>query len=164
MLRVTGGALNKINFGVKLPVKATSVAHRKERKEAVYRREKRTHITKREVPVYKSVDVNLGSIFFDKDKYHVRPDQRGIMDDIANKIERYGRGHITIDAFTDSRHYAQYNIKLAERRANTVRQALHKRLGNKLMRNVKVEVDPNAYKEVPHNDLNAIDYKKSFSH
>jgi outer membrane protein OmpA-like peptidoglycan-associated protein len=83
------------------------------------------------------------------------------MADIANKIKRYGRGHIIIDAFTDSRHNAQYNIALAKRRAETVRRELQKRLGVKLMRNVKVEVDQRAYTEVPHNDPDAIDYKRA---
>jgi outer membrane protein OmpA-like peptidoglycan-associated protein len=115
----------------------------------------------RKVPVYKSVDVNLGSIFFDKDKHHIRADQRGVMDDIANKIKQYGHGHITIDAFTDSRHHAQYNILLAKRRAHSVRTHLMKRLGHRLMQNVKVEVDPKALKDIPHNDPRAIDYKRS---
>ena len=82
------------------------------------------------------------------------------MNDIANNIERYGRGHIIIDAFTDSRHNADYNIKLAKRRANTVRAELQRRLGSRLMRNVVVEVDPGAHKEVPHNDPRAIDYQQ----
>ena len=162
VLRLTGSALNKINFGVKLPVQA--VPERQIKRSATYKTETRKHIKTHQVPVYQSVNVNLGSIFFDKDKFHIRADQRGIMDDIANKIQRYGSGHITIDAFTDARHNIRYNIKLAEKRANTVRGELHKRLGSKLMRNVKVEVDPNAYKqEVPHNDPRAIDYNKGNS-
>jgi outer membrane protein OmpA-like peptidoglycan-associated protein len=159
VLRLTGAALNKINFGVKLPVQAAPQFNQQQG--AQYRTETRKTVKTRQVPVYQSVDVNLGSIFFDKNKHNIRADQRGIMSDIASKIQRYGRGHITIDAFTDSRHNAQYNIKLAERRANTVRAELQKRLGSKLMRNVKVDVDKRAYKEVPHNDPRAIDYKKA---
>jgi len=101
----------------------------------------------RKVPVYKSVDVNLGSIFFDTDKHTIRADQRGVMDDIASKINQYGRGHITIDAHTDSRHSAQYNIDLGKRRAQSVKVELQRRLGGKMMQNVKVEVDPRAYQE-----------------
>ena len=159
VLRLTGAALNKINFGVKLPVQASP--YRNQSQPAQYRTETRKTVKTRQVPVYQSVDVNLGSIFFDKDKHNIRRDQRGVMDDIASKIQRYGRGHITIDAFTDSRHNAKYNIALATRRANTVRAELHKRLGSKLMRNVKVDVDKRAYKEVPHNDPRAIDFKKA---
>ena len=161
VLRMTGSALNKINFGVKLP--AQQVPQRHTETGAKYRMETKKHVTTRQVPVFKSVDVKLGSVFFDKDKHHIRADQRGILADIATKIERYRRGHITIDAFTDSRHNAQYNIKLAQRRATTVRNELHKRLGKKLMRHVIVEVDKRAYKEVPHNDPRAIDYNKSNS-
>ena len=160
VLRLSGSALNKINFGVKLPVQAAPVRHQKQG--AVYRTETRKQVTKRQVPVYRSVDVNLGSIFFDKDKYQIRADQRGVMADIAKKIKRYGRGHIIIDAYTDSRHTARYNIQLAKRRAFTVRAELMKRLGARIMRNVKVEVDPKAFNEVPHNDSKAIDYKQSF--
>jgi len=159
VLRLTGAALNKINFGVKLPVQASPYSSQSQ--PAQYRTETRKTVKTRQVPVYQSVDVNLGSIFFDKDKHHIRADQRGTMNDIASKIQRYGSGHITIDAFTDSRHNAKYNIALATRRANTVRAELHKRLGSKLMRNVKVEVDKRAYNEVPHNDPRAIDYKKA---
>jgi hypothetical protein len=159
VLRLTGAALNKINFGVKLPVQASP--YRVEYQAATYRNETVTKTHTRKVPVYKSVDVNLGSIFFDKDKHHIRADQRGVMDDIANKIKQYGHGHITIDAFTDSRHHAQYNILLAKRRAHSVRTHLMKRLGHRLMQNVKVEVDPKALKDIPHNDPRAIDYKRS---
>ncbi|KAG1654010.1 Serine-aspartate repeat-containing protein D [Nymphon striatum] len=161
VLRMTGSALNKINFGVKLP--AQQVPERRVQHGAEYRTETRTQTQTREVPVYQSVDVNMGSIFFDKDKHHIRADQRGVMDDIAKKITQYGRGHITIDAFTDARHNAQYNIALAKRRANTVRGELQKRLGSKLMHHVKVEVDKRAYTEVPHNDPRAIDYDASFT-
>jgi len=159
VLRITSSALNKINFGVKLPVQ--KAPNYSVQGKAQYKTETVKRVTTRQVPVYKTVNVNLGSIFFDKDKHHIRSDQRGIMDDIANKIEQYGSGHITIDGYTDSRHNVRYNIALAERRANTVKAELQRRLGNKLMRNVRVEVDPHAYKEVPHNDSRAIDYRKA---
>jgi outer membrane protein OmpA-like peptidoglycan-associated protein len=161
VLRLTGAALNKINFGVKLPVQAAP--ERFVKTAAKY--EVRTHksTVSRQVPVYKSVDVTLGSIFFDKDKHNIRADQRGNMELLATRIKRYGKGHITIDAYTDSRHNAKYNIALAERRANTVREELQKRLGSSLMRHVKVDVDKRAYTEVPHNDPRAIDFDKTFA-
>ena len=157
VLRLTGTALNKINFGVKLPIQAEPIRHIKQ--DAKYRTETKTITKSHKVPVYRSVDVNLGAIFFDTDNDHIRADQRGVMDDIANKIKQYGHGNITIDAYTDSRHTAKYNITLANRRAHSVRTELMKRLGNKLMQNVKVEVGSNALQEVPHNDKNASDYK-----
>uniref|UniRef100_UPI00262F93C3 DUF7507 domain-containing protein n=1 Tax=uncultured Cocleimonas sp. TaxID=1051587 RepID=UPI00262F93C3 len=159
VLRITNTALNKINFGVKLPVQDPWI--KRIHQPAKYRKETRKHVTKRQVPVYQMVEVNLGSIFFDKDKHHIRADQLGNMNLMANRIKQYGHGHITIDAHTDSRHTAKYNVDLARRRAFTVRQELQKRLGSRLMKNVKVEVDPRALREVPHNDPRSIDYNVS---
>ena len=157
VLRITNTALNKINFGIKLPIQ--NAPKRQVRSAAKYEKQTRKRTVTREVPVYKTVEVNLGSIFFDKDKHHIRADQRGNMDLLVSRIKRYGKGHITIDAFTDSRHTAEYNIALAQRRAHSVRQVLNERLGSSLMRHVKVEVDRSAYKEIPHNDSRSIDYK-----
>jgi uncharacterized repeat protein (TIGR01451 family) len=159
VLRLTGAALNKINFGVKLPGQVAPQTHVKA--PAKYEVQTRRSVVSKQVPVYKTVEVKLGSIFFDKDKHHIRADQRGNMELLAARIKRYGKGHITIDAFTDSRHNAQYNIALAKRRANTIRFELQKRLGARLMQQVKVDVDKRAYTEVPHNDPDAIDYRKA---
>jgi len=63
--------------------------------------------------------------------------------------------------YTDSRHTPQYNIVLAKRRAHSVSVILMKKLGNKLMRNVKIEIDKKAFENVPHNDPNAVDFKKA---
>ena len=157
VLRLTSDALNKINFGVKLPVQAQPQRH--EISEAKYQTQTRNKTITRQVPVYKVVKVNLGSIFFDKNNSEIRADQRGNMNLLISRIKSHGKGHITIDAHTDSRHTAAYNIKLANRRAQTVRRELQKSLGNQLMRQVKVEVDASAYKEVQHNDKRSIDYK-----
>ncbi len=134
VLRITSTALNKINFGIKLPVQ--QAPKRQVHSVAKYQMQKRKRTVTRQVPAYKTVEVNLGSIFFDKDKHHIRADQRGNMDLLIDRIKRYGKGHITIDAFTDSRHNAQYNIALAQRRAHSVRQVLTERLGSSLMRHV----------------------------
>jgi len=158
VLRITNAALNKINFGIKLPVQQAPKRHIKQG--AKYEKQTRKKTVSRQVPVYKTVKVNLGSIFFDKDKHHIRADQRGNMDLLVDSIEKHRKGHITIDAHTDSRHTAKYNIVLAERRAQTIRRELQKRLGSALMRHVKVEVDKSAYQEIRHNDTQAIDYKE----
>lgn len=142
---------------MKLPVQAAPVRY--EKQAAKYRTDTKTKVTKRKVPVYKSVNVNLGSIFFETDKHHISKEQRGVMSDIANKIKQYGHGHIIIDAYADARHTSQYNIVLAKRRAHSVRVELMKRLGSKLMQNVKIEVDPKAFKTVPHNSKDQ-DYDK----
>ncbi|MEB8434566.1 Ig-like domain-containing protein, partial [Cocleimonas sp. KMM 6892] len=157
VLRLSSTALNKINFGIKLPVQDAPV--RTIKSPAKYQTQSRKRTITKQVPVYKTVEVGLGSIFFDKDKHNIRADQRGNMDLLVSRIKRHGKGHITINAYTDSRHTAQYNIALANRRADTVRQELQKRLGSTLMRQVKVVVDKSAYQEVPHNDKRSIDYR-----
>jgi len=88
------------------------------------------------------VEVSLGSIFFDTDSAEVRADQAGIVEDIISKLREYGGGTIIIDAHTDSRASAQYNLALAERRAEAVRARLRDALGKSLMESVSVEVDP----------------------
>ena len=136
VLRIINASLNKINFGVNVPVEDPYLsapdylcAGDQESKE------------------FQSVEVNLGSVFFDTDKYDVREDQRGIIIDIVKKLREYGGGEIVIEAHTDSRGSSEYNIKLAERRASTIRKILSDNLGSDLMRLINVKVDPAAYVE-----------------
>jgi outer membrane protein OmpA-like peptidoglycan-associated protein len=135
VLRISNSALNKINFGVKLPLQVEPPKYQFNQG-AQYRTQSHKKITTRQVPVYQTVEVKMGSIFFDTGQHNIRTDQRGVMVDIANKIEQYGSGHITIDAYTDSRHTAIYNIELAKKRAVAVRNVLQKRLGARLMKKV----------------------------
>ena len=141
VLRVTNSALNTMRFGVKLPAQpklagAKPVAAR-----------------------VADVEANLGSVFFDTDMHNIRADQRGVMLDIIKRIRQFKRARIVIEAHTDARHNMAYNVALAERRARTVEKELRMALGDKLMKNVSVEVDKGSYKELPHNDPQAIDYK-----
>lgn len=141
LLRISNTALNTYRFGVVLPEQArsrSSVAT--------------THATK-------GINVTLGSVFFDTDMHDVRDDQTGVVQDIINRIREFGRGHILIEAHTDSRHNQDYNIALAERRAKTIHQELVKALGSEIMQNVLVEVDQRSYQEMPHDDPRAIDYR-----
>ena len=67
--------------------------------------------------------------------------------DIIKALRDYGGGEITIGANTDSRASHQYNIELAERRAKSVRDVIRRALGDELMSDVKIEVDPAVYQE-----------------
>ena len=67
--------------------------------------------------------------------------------DIIKALRDYGGGEIIIDAHADSRSSYQYNIDLAERRAKTIRDVISQALGDELMSDVKIEVDPAAYQE-----------------
>ncbi len=115
VLRLTGTALEKINFGVKLYQK----------------------------PVGQTVKVELNEAFFDGAGHHIKASHHEVMDDIANKIKQYGRGHITIDVVAQSGMNAQARRVLAQRRAHSVKTYLLKRLGSQLMTAVKVEISTN---------------------
>jgi len=134
VLRIVNTGLNRMNFGVqvdhgKTDRFATGIA---QCQHGVEQAQSQDAI----------VEVSLGSIFFDTDSAEVRADQAGIVEDIISKLREYGGGTIIIDAHTDSRASAQYNLALAERRAEAVRARLRDALGKSLMESVSVEVDP----------------------
>ena len=132
VLRLDNSALNKMNFGVLLPEPNDKYSGACEPQLAA---------------AYKTVEVSLGSVFFDTDDASIREDQRGVVADIIKALKDYGGGAITIGANTDSRASYQYNIDLAERRAKTIRDVISRALGDELMSEVKVEVDPAVYQE-----------------
>ena len=134
VLRLDSYALNKMNFGVLLPESADRFQSSCEPQAAA-------------AAAFKTVEVNLGSVFFDTDDASVRQDQRGVVKDIIDALRKYGGGAITIGANTDSRGTYEYNIALAERRAKTIRDVISQALGKKLMSDVTIEVDPAAYRE-----------------
>jgi len=106
VLRIVSTALNKINFGVLVP-ETDPYADTEGALCQIAESDKALH----------SVEVRLGSVFFDTDKHNVREDQRGIVIDIVRKLKEYGGGEIVIEAHTDSQASAAYNIELAEKRA-----------------------------------------------
>jgi len=132
VLRLDNSALNKMNFGVLLPEPKDEYSGACEPQLAA---------------AYKTVEVSLGSVFFDTDDATIREDQRGVVADIIKALRDYGGGEITIGANTDNRSSYQYNIDLAERRAKTIRDVISRALGAELMSDVNVEVDPAAYQE-----------------
>jgi len=125
VLRVTSSALNTMRFGVRLPVDDVAEAARGDSGQ--------------------SIEVHLGSVFFDTDKHHIRSDQRGAIADIIKHLKKHGSGQIFIQAHTDSRNSRAYNIALAKRRAKTVERKLREALGESVVENVKVKVDASAY-------------------
>ena len=134
MLRIVNTALNKINFGVQID-------HRKTDRFAAGNMLCNSG-TPEQAQALASIEVNLGSVFFDTNSAQVREDQEGIVADIISKLKEYGGGTIMVEAHTDSRGDYQYNLALAERRATTLRDRLRDALGGALMQSVSVEVDP----------------------
>jgi len=136
VLRIVNTSLNKINFGINVP--ATDPYKDKTNRLCDQTAKATEH---------QHVEISLGAVFFDTDKHDIRADQRGIVLDMVNKLREYGGGQILIQAHTDSRGTKEYNLALAEKRAQAVRQVLSESLGADLMQLISVEVDPAAYAE-----------------
>ncbi len=139
VLRVINNGLNKINFGIK-------TSHTRVDRYAIANDP--CVVEGAAPPEEVEIEVSLGSIFFDTDSAKVREDQEGIVADIIAKLRQYGGGAIVIEANTDSRASARYNLELAEQRAQSIRERLLSALGESLMAEVTIEVDPAALTEL----------------
>ena len=61
---------------------------------------------------------------FDFDKYNIRPEYFGKLDEAAQKIKEHPEKQIEVQGHTDNIGTFQYNQRLSERRANTVKKYL----------------------------------------
>lgn len=66
----------------------------------------------------------LKSIFFDFDKYNIRTDQTPRLDYNLNLLKEYKKNYVILDGHADERGTREYNIALAQRRAETVKKFL----------------------------------------
>ncbi|PWQ98013.1 DUF7507 domain-containing protein [Leucothrix arctica] len=133
VLRITGTKLNKINFGVELPVELQKVPHTHEHKDVVKQAAPTKVPAKTQAkPQAKAmtVEVDLKDDFFEPNSVQIQARNNAVLDRIANSIKQHGSGHIKI--------LSNGNAGLAKLRANSVRRALHGKLGN-MMGHVKVE-------------------------
>ncbi|MDO7252758.1 OmpA family protein [Helicobacter cappadocius] len=65
----------------------------------------------------------VGSVYFDFDKYNIRPDMQGTVDDSAQKIKDSDM-NVLIEGNTDEFGSDEYNYALGTKRALTVKNAL----------------------------------------
>lgn len=63
-------------------------------------------------------------VFFDFDKYDIRPDQRGTVEALAAWLDTNPSVTLNIEGHCDERGTREYNLALGERRANSVRDYL----------------------------------------
>lgn len=66
-------------------------------------------------------------IYYDLDRYDIRPDAAEILDRLIAYLNRYPALKIKLSSYTDSRASGDYNITLSERRANAVVKYLTER-------------------------------------
>lgn len=68
--------------------------------------------------------VTLGAVVFDFDKANLKPAGLVAVDKLAAFMKKYPERRVMVEGFTDSVGSDQYNLRLSERRANAVREAL----------------------------------------
>ncbi|HLT77677.1 MAG TPA: peptidoglycan-associated lipoprotein Pal [Ferrovibrio sp.] len=69
--------------------------------------------------------VNVGDrVFFDYDKYEVKPAGKATLDKQAAWLKRYPQWKVVIEGHCDERGTREYNLALGERRANAVKNYL----------------------------------------
>ncbi len=67
---------------------------------------------------------NVKDIFFDYDKYDIRPDQQAALQADAAFLQQHPNINFTIEGHCDERGSTEYNLGLGDKRANSVREAL----------------------------------------
>jgi peptidoglycan-associated lipoprotein len=66
----------------------------------------------------------LKDVFFDFDKYNIRPDQRGSLEANATWLRANPGVRVTVEGHCDERGTRQYNLALGERRASSTKDYL----------------------------------------
>jgi peptidoglycan-associated lipoprotein len=66
----------------------------------------------------------ISDIYFDYDKYDVRPDQKPLIEKAADFLGSHPDLQVTIEGHCDSRGSEEYNLALGDSRANSVKTAL----------------------------------------
>jgi peptidoglycan-associated lipoprotein len=77
-----------------------------------------------EVPIAALFDRNVRDIYFDYDKYDIRPDAVPVLQQDADFLRRYSQVNIVIEGHCDERGSEEYNIGLGERRASATKDYL----------------------------------------
>jgi peptidoglycan-associated lipoprotein len=67
---------------------------------------------------------NVKDIFFDYDKYDVRPSDQAVLQGDAEFLKSHPNMNITIEGHCDERGSTEYNLALGDNRANAVKTAL----------------------------------------
>ncbi len=67
---------------------------------------------------------SVHDIFFDYDKYDIRPDQQATLQANAQWLAAHPNVRFTIEGHCDERGSTEYNLALGENRANSAKQAL----------------------------------------
>ena len=67
---------------------------------------------------------NIKDVYFDYDRYDIRPDGQAAIQADAAWLKQHPEAHLTIEGHCDERGSTEYNLVLGDNRANAVKQAL----------------------------------------
>ncbi|MGE0254967.1 MAG: peptidoglycan-associated lipoprotein Pal [Alphaproteobacteria bacterium] len=71
------------------------------------------------------LEINVGDrVFYDFDKYNLKPDARAQIERWAAWLKTYPNVKVTIEGHADERGTREYNLALGERRANAAMEYL----------------------------------------
>lgn len=79
------------------------------------------------VPLINDNEIVINPIFFDFDKWNIRPDAAYELENIVAVLRAHPDMVIKIESHTDSRGSDKYNMKLSDRRAKSTRDYLYSR-------------------------------------
>ncbi len=66
----------------------------------------------------------IGIVYFDFDRYNIRPDQEYVIDDVAAKMQAEPGLNVALEGHCDAIGSEEYNLSLGSRRASSVQRAL----------------------------------------
>jgi len=87
-------------------------------------------LSKTEIGVEVGKALNINPIYFDLDKWNIRPDAATELDKIVTVMNENPTMVIELGSHTDSRQTSEYNIRLSERRAKSSAQYIKERITN----------------------------------
>jgi len=74
--------------------------------------------------LYTNTDDAFGNVLFDFDKSTVKKEHRGTLDQLGRFLTKHPHAYTVLSGFTDNRGTEAYNIRLSERRTESVRKYL----------------------------------------
>ncbi len=77
-----------------------------------------------EMPTYAEEKSIFNDIYFDFDKYDIRPDAKPILQSVAEWLMKNRSADLLIEGHCDDRGTNEYNLALGDRRAKAVRDSL----------------------------------------
>lgn len=76
------------------------------------------------VEIIKKIQEEISDIYFDYDKYDIRPEDLPTLKKVASYMKKYSNLRVIIEGHCDERGTNEYNFALGQKRANAAKQYL----------------------------------------